>query len=354
MLILARSELRYARTFVRQMADVLELALERGVKVVSNAGGLDPAGCAEAVDALGTGARVAHVEGDDLRERFPGAIAANAYVGGWGIVEALERGADVVVTGRVADAALVSAPAAWRFGWARDDWDRLAGAVVAGHVLECGAHATGGNYAFFREVPGVEHPGFPIAEVYENGSCVITKHPGTGGLVSVETVTAQLLYEIAGPEYLGPDVTARFDTIRLEQEGEDRVRISGVRGAPPPATLKVAVNVLGGFRNSMTLVLTGLDVEEKAALVLRQLELDAEESDVRLVPTGEDVHLRIVVKDRDREKAGRAFSQRVVELALASYPGFHATGPPADASPFGVFRAEYVPAESVEQRVVFH
>lgn len=352
MLILWKSEQGYARTFLAQMEEVLGLALERGVKVVSNAGGLDPAGLAEAIRALGTGARVAHIEGDDLRARFPTALTANAYLGAWGIAEALEGGADVVVTGRVTDASLVVGPAAWYHGWARDDWDALAGAVVAGHVLECGAQATGGNYAFFTEVPDLTHPGFPIAEVHEDGSSVITKHPGTGGQVSIGTVTAQLLYEIDAPAYVGPDVVARFDTIRLEQEGPDRVRISDVRGEPPPPTLKVALNEVGGYRNSITLVLTGLDIEEKAELLLASLPLDAEEVDVRRFPCGEDVHLCITVKDRDADKVGRRFSQAVVELALSSYPGFYATAPPRDASPYGVYRAACVPADSVEYRVV--
>jgi hypothetical protein len=192
-------------------------------------------------------------------------VSANAYLGGWGIAAALEAGADVVVTGRVTDASLVVGPAAWWHGWGPTEWDALAGAVVAGHVIECGPQATGGNYAFLDEITDRRYPGFPIAEVAEDGSSVITKHPGTGGLVSVGTVTAQLLYEIAGPEYLGPDVTTHFDTIALAQDGEHRVAISGVRGSPPPATLKVALNDVGGFRNTMTLVLTGLDVEAKAA-----------------------------------------------------------------------------------------
>ncbi len=338
----------YARTFLRQLEEVLGTCVERGIKVVSNAGGLDPAGLADAVRALDTGARVAHVVGDDLRGRFPGALTANAYLGAWPITEALEQGADVVITGRVTDASLVVGPAAWRHGWRRDDWDALAGAVVAGHVLECGAHCTGGNYAFFTEVPGLERPGFPIAEVDENGSSTITKHPGTGGEVSIGTVTAQLLYEIEGPRYLGPDVTARFDTIRLEQEGPDRVGISGVKGEPPPPTLKVALNFLGGYRNSATLVLTGLDVDAKADLVLRSLSLDVAELDVRR----DGRQLRITAKDPDEKKVGRAFSSAIVELALASYPGFHATGPPGEASPYGVYRAEYVDAASVPYEVV--
>ena len=174
---------------------------------------------------------------------------------------------DIVITGRVTDAAVVCGPAAWHHGWTEDDWDALAGAVVAGHVIECGTQATGGNYSFFQEVPGLVRPGFPWAEVAADGSSIIGKHDGTGGQVSVGTVTSQLLYEIGSPAYLGPDVTARFDTIELTEHSPDRVRISGTKGEPPPATLKVAMNELGGYRNDMAIALTGLDVEAKAALV---------------------------------------------------------------------------------------
>ena len=401
MLILARSRQRdpslgYATTFLRQMEEVLGTCAERGIKVVSNAGGLNPAGLAsrlrDLAATLGLDVSVAHVEGDDLmgalaRMQEDGAplahmdtgrplseapsapLSANAYLGGFAVAEALARGADVVVTGRVTDAALVVGPAAWRFRWDRQDWDALAGAVVAGHVIECGAQATGGNYAFFGEVPGLEHPGFPIAELSADGSSVITKHPGTGGEVSVGTVTAQLLYEIGGPLYANPDVVADFSTIRLEQAGPDRVRISGVRGLPAPDTVKVSLNVLGGWRNAMTFVLTGLDVEEKAALVRRSLEGrfagDApgrvETLDIRLVrsdhpdaPTNEEAsaQLRVVVKDRDPDKVGRRFSGAVTELALASYPGFHLTSPPGDASAYGVYWPTLVAAEVVDQVVV--
>lgn len=277
----------YAATFLRQMEEVLGLCIEKGVRVVTNAGGLNPAGLAaklrELAERTGVPARIAHVEGDDVLPRLAelqarghslahldtgrplaeaGAqpVSANAYLGGFGIAACLDAGADVVVCPRVTDASLVVGPAAWHFGWARDDYDRLASAVVAGHVLECGAQTTGGNYAFFGEVPGLEHPGFPIAEVEADGSFVVTKHPGSGGLVSVGTVTAQLLYEIAEPAYRNPDATARFDTIRLEPAGPDRVRVSEVRGEPPPPELKLCINYAGGFRNSMTLVLVGLDV----------------------------------------------------------------------------------------------
>lgn len=399
MLILARSKMKnpdagWARTFLTQLEDVLGSCLDRGIKIVSNAGGLNPAGCADAVRALaerlGLQPRVAYVEGDDVLGRldeFRAAgvelrnadtgeplegmhpITANAYLGGWGIAEALERGADVVVTGRVTDAALVVGPAAWRFGWKRGDWDRLAGAVVAGHVIECGAQATGGNYAFFDEVPGLEHVAFPIAEVFEDGSSVITKHPGTGGLVSPGTVTAQLVYEIASPRYHNPDVTARFDTITLDQDGPDRVRISGVRGEPPPPTTKVGVNTLGGFRNSFTFVLTGLDIEKKAAVAEATLwhaipgGKDAfNEVDVQLLRPDRDdpatneqalAYLKVTVIDADPQKVGRkAFGNAAIEMALATYPGFFGTSLPDEGSPYGVYVPVLIPNELVRQNVV--
>jgi len=398
MLILLKSRQRdpslgYATSFYRQMEEVLGTCVERGIKVVANAGGLNPAGLAERLRqlaaTLGVEVTVAHVEGDDvlatlqrrqeegdalahmdtgkpLADASGAPVSAHAYLGGFGVAEALATGADVVVTGRITDAALVVGPAAWRFGWDRTDWDALAGAVVAGHVIECGAQATGGNYAFFTEVPGLEHPGFPIAEIGADGSSVITKHPGTGGEVSVGTVTAQLLYEIGGPLYANPDVVADFSTIVLEQVGPDRVAVSGVRGRPAPDTVKVSVNLLGGWRNSMTLVLTGLDIDEKAALVRRTLDerLAGEEIadlDVRLVrsdrpdaPTNEQAsaQLRVTAKDADPDKVGRRFSGAVTELALASYPGFYLTSPPGDATAYGVFWPTLIPSTDVDQVAV--
>jgi hypothetical protein len=398
MLILAKNQLRdpaagYARTFLTQMEQVLGRCLDGGVKVVSNAGGLSPARCAEALadlaDRLGLSPRIAYVAGDDLTGRMDELAAAgcrflnldtgeelggrqvltaNAYLGGWGIADALGGGADVVVTGRVTDAALTLGPAAWRHGWGRDDWDALAGAVVAGHVIECGTQATGGNYAFFEEIPGLERPGFPIAEVAADGSSVITKHPGHGGAVTIGTVTAQLLYETGSPRYANPDVTARFDTIRLAEDGSgpDRVAISGVRGEPPPPTAKVALNYLGGHRTTVTLYVTGLDVEAKAALAERTLfssiegGRDAFDSvDVQLVrsdqpdpPSNEQAlaQLRITVKSSDERAVGRAFTSKVTEMALASYPGFF--GGPGGTQAYGVFWPTSVPAELVWQEVV--
>ena len=371
MLILGRQRLKdpaggYAKTFLRQLEDSLGTAVERRVKIVSNAGGLNPAGLADAVRALaarlGLDITVAHVEGDDLLPRaaelgLDGALTANAYLGAWGIAECLNAGADVVVTGRVTDASLVVGPAAAHHGWAPGDLDRLAGATVAGHVIECGTQATGGNFSFFTELDDLGHAGFPIAEIAEDGSAVITKHPGTGGAVTVETVTAQLLYEIQGPDYLGPDVTTRFDTITLAADGPDRVRISGVRGSPPPETVKVCVNTLDGFRNSATFVLCGLDVEAKAALARRQLEtaVGAEGLHWTLARTDHpdadteetaSAFLHATIRTPDPKRA-KAFSRATVELALASYPGFTLTAPPADGTPVGVYRADYVDRSEV-------
>ena len=384
----------WAHTFLAQMEEVLGTCVDRGIKVVTNAGGLNPAGLADQVrllaDRLGISVAVAHVEGDDLLPRIGEltaaghplthldtgsaldtaegtVVSANAYLGAWPIVEALGAGADVVVCPRVTDASLVVGPAAWHHGWSETDWDALAGAVVAGHVIECGPQATGGNYPFFTEVPGLEHPGFPIAEVASDGSSVITKHPGTGGQVSEGTVTAQLLYEIGGHHYPNTDVVARFDTIEVTDEGADRVRLSGTRGLPAPRDVKVCLNLLGGWRNTMTFVLTGLDIEAKADLTLRSLS-DAlggteqfAEFDARLVRSDKvdasteaeaAAQLRITVKDGDAERVGRRFSGAATELALAGYPGLHITAPPGAGTAYGVYWPALVPAELVAPAVV--
>ncbi|MEU8328405.1 acyclic terpene utilization AtuA family protein [Micromonospora sp. NPDC048839] len=366
MLILARDRLRdpdlgYAKTFLRQLETCLGTALERGVRIVTNAGGLNPAGLAAAITALavrlGLPARVGYVEGDALQR--PDALSANAYLGAFGIAACLDGGADVVVTGRVTDASLVVGPAIARYGWGRDDLDELAGATVAGHLVECGAQVTGGNFSFFTELPdGGHRPGFPIAEVHADGSTVLTKHAGTGGAVTVETVTAQLLYEIGGPAYLGPDVVTRLDTVTLRQDGPDRVRVSGARGTPPPPTLKVGVNNLGGFRNSMTFVLCGLDIEAKATLVRGQVEEAVGKDGLEFTLARTDhvdaadteaasALLHVHLRDGDRTRAGRAFSAAAVELALASYPGCTLTTLPGDATPYGVFTADSTPQDAV-------
>ena len=390
MLILAKDRARdaeggYARTFPAQLEEVMGLCLHRGIRVVANAGGLNPAGCARAVEKvaaeLGLAPRVAHVAGDDLLPRLEElraaghdlahfdtgepfgertAVTANAYLGCWGIARALDEGADIVITGRMTDAAVVMGPAAWYHRWSRTDWDRLAGACVAGHVIECGPQATGGNYSFFTEIATDRPLGYPIAEIAADGSSVITKHPGTGGAVSVGTVTAQLLYEIGGPRYANPDVVARFDTIRLSEEGPDRVRVSGVRGEPAPPTLKVCVNYSGGWRNTATFCLTGLDIEEKAALIDRLLWAGAGgrgrfgSVHTELIRTDHAdpgrneqavAFYRVTVKDGDRAKVGRAFKRIPIEMALASYPGFFGPDLTGDAEEFGVYWPASVPSD---------
>jgi hypothetical protein len=371
---LKNPETGYTPTFLKQMEEIMGECLDKKIKVVSNAGGLNPSGLAQELhkiaEKLGLHPKIACIEGDDLMARLSplqeegeafvhldkgvslkeaGAapITANAYLGGWGIALALEKGADIVVSGRVADASLLMGPAAWWFGWKRDDWDRLAGAAVAGHVVECGAQATGGNYSFIEEVPSFLKVGYPIAEIFSDGSSVITKHPGTGGLVSVDTVKAQLLYEVREPSYLTPDVSARFDTIKIAQEAPDRVKISGAKGAPPPETTKVCINCLGGYRNSMTVVLTGLDIEKKAKIFEDALfdnlggRGQYAHEEVQLVKSNKEnpetndeafAYLRISVMDRDQKKVDK-FSSKIVEIGLANIPGFTATAPPAKGTP---------------------
>ncbi len=408
MLILSRTRAKrpgggFARTFVGQMEEVMGTCLDRGIKVVSNAGGLDPDGCAEAVqdvaDKLGLSPTIAYVDGDDLMPRLTelaesGALrpfddgvtygdgslgdpsrflTANAYLGCFGIVEALTQGADIVITGRVTDAAVVCGPAAWHHGWARDDFDQLAGAVVAGHLIECSAQVTGGNYSFFTEIEGRNEIGgrarfgFPWADIAADGSSVIGKHDGTGGQVSVGTVTTQLLYEIGGPEYLGPDVTARFDTVNLLDVNPNQVHVWGVKGQAPPATLKVAMNELGGYRNSFSVALTGLDIEEKAefaaatfwdacpyepgdfeSITSTVVRTDQPDADTQEQATAV---WRVTVKDRDERKVGRAFSDANVHTALSSIPGMYGYGMPGAGSPFGVYKPGTIPSELVPQYV---
>jgi hypothetical protein len=377
MLILGKDQLKdaslgYARSFVTQVGDCLGTALEKGVRIVANAGGLNPAGLVEKLrevaDEQGLSPTIAWVDGDNLAPRaaelgFAGALTANAYLGAFGIARALESGADIVVTGRVTDASVVVGPAIWHFGWEPDQHDQLAGAVVAGHVIECGTQATGGNFSGFLDLPRDAQPlGFPIAEIAADGSSVITKHDGTGGLVSVDTVTAQLMYEVQSTHYLGPDVTVDLTTIELADDGDDRVRISGVRGLAPPRQLKVCVNELGGFRNQMEFVLTGLDIEAKAAWLRAQLDGRVDAASVTWsmgrVPQpdaeteeGASVLLRCVVKDDNAAAVGKPFTAAAVELALASYPGFTLTAPPGAPSPYGIYRPAYVDRDVVEHTV---
>jgi hypothetical protein len=396
MLILAKDRIEdqsagYAKTFLPAIEPLLATIAERGVKVVSNAGGLNPQALAAALTAKIRLANldlvVAVVEGDDISERVASGfgtepfahldtgvaltvdagapVAANAYIGCWGIVEALDRGADIVITGRVTDAAVVIGPAAWFFGWARDAWDRLAGALAAGHVIECGTQATGGNYPFFEEISRWDGIGFPIAEISEDGSAVITRHPGTGGLVSRGTVLSQLLYEIGPPTYLSPDVIGHFDTLQVDDEGDDRVRISGARGSPPPPTLKAGVVLQRGFRNFVTFLLGGDRIEEKAAIVEAQLlkrlggASRFEEVSRQLIaqpPSDRDPArslstLTFGFRHADPKRIDRALSSAAVELALASVPGLTLAELPGKPQACGWFWPTLIPREHVTVRV---
>lgn len=384
----------YATSFVAQMEQVLGTCLDRNIKVVANAGGLNPAGLARRLDdlaqSLGLRPKIAYIEGDDILgslEKLQNAgvtmenldtgqvlaqasvtpITANAYLGAWGIVEALNAEADVVICPRVTDASLVVGPAAWAFAWSRTDWDRLAGAVVAGHILECGAQATGGNFSFFSEIRQPVHPGLPIAEIAPDGSCVITKHPGTGGAVTVETVTAQLLYEIDRPQYLNPDVISHFDTIRLSQDGVDRVAVRGTKGSPAPTSAKVALNYSGGYRNSVTFMLTGLNIEAKARYAEESLFYEVGGRDrfadakVRLIRSDHEnasanaeavARLTVTVRDRDPEKVGRRFFDAATSIGLSSYPGTFSERADRQPTEYGVYWPALIPAEMLNYKVI--
>ena len=353
----------YVGTFLKQVQEVAGTCIEKGIKIVTNAGGLNPKSMADEIEKIleeqGLSAKVAWIDGDDLlgnletlqnegqaftnldtqeklSESDQAALTANVYFGGWAIKEALDQGADIVVCPRVTDAAVVIGPAAWKFNWQRNDYDALAGALAAGHIIECGAQCCGGNYSFFEEVPSFRDVGYPIAEIEKDGTFTVTKHTGTGGLVSVGTVTAQLLYEISTPAYYNPDVIAHFDTMKIEQDGEDRVRVSGTRGSTPPTTHKVCFNTRGPNKQSMEVLLTGLDIEQKAEVYLDAIfhNLGGKEQfddvDVQLIrsdhddpETNEVAHaaLRITVTSSDPKKLGRLFSAKVTELGLAGIPG---------------------------------
>ena len=341
------------------------------------------------LDEMNLSSRVAYIDGDDISkdlqtlqadgEEFNNldkktslkdsgykVLTANTYLGAWGIKEALDQNADIVICPRVTDASVVIGPAAWKFNWQRNDYDQLAGALVAGHIIECGAQATGGNYAFFQEVKSFKNIGYPIAEIHEDGSCVITKHKNTGGMVSVGTVTAQLLYEISTTEYLNPDVTGHFNTLKIKQIDEDQVKISGCKGSQPPSTHKVCVNLAGGYRNGMELILTGLDIEEKANTLTDALfdvlggKEQFDEVIIDLIRQDKDdphTHeeamalLRIIVKSQDPKLVGRIFTAKVVELALANYPGWFSKDSIGSGTPFIVYWPTLINSKYVKELV---
>ena len=387
--------LGYVGTFLKQFRDVAKLCNDQKIKIVSNAGGLNPASMAAEVEniikELNLDLKVAYIDGDDLMPRLDELsssgeklknidknndlfsyekkpLTANAYLGAWGIKEALDNGADVVICPRVTDAAVVIGPAAWKFNWSRNNYDQLAGALAAGHIIECGAQATGGNYSFFKEVPTFKDIGYPIAEINQDGSFIITKHPNTGGLVSVGTVTAQLLYEIGSPAYVNPDVISHFDTLKIEQEAEDRVFVSGCRGSSPPKDHKVCINLAGGFRNGTELLLTGLDIEEKAKLITETIfdsvggKEQFDKVDIQLHRTDKEnpesneqaqAFLRIDVMSQNPDLVGRLFSAKIIELALANFPGWTGRSGVVPSGPYIEYWPALVDSKFIKEKVHF-
>lgn len=387
------SDKGYVATFLKQLKEIAQSCQDKNIKIVVNAGGLNPQSMSLEVqsilDEMNLSSRVAYIDGDDISkdlqtlqadgEKFNNldkktslkdsgykVLTANTYLGAWGIKEALDQNADIVICPRVTDASVVIGPAAWKFNWQRNDYDQLAGALAAGHIIECGAQATGGNYAFFQEVKSFKNIGYPIAEIHEDGSCVITKHKNTGGMVSVGTVTAQLLYEISTTEYLNPDVTGHFNTLKIKQIDEDQVKISGCKGSQPPSTHKVCMNLAGGYRNGMELILTGLDIEEKANTLTDALfdllggKEQFDEVIIDLIRQDKDdphTHeeamalLRIIVKSQDPKLVGRIFTAKVVELALANYPGWFSKDSIGSGTPFIVYWPTLINSKYVKELV---
>ena len=383
----------YVGTFLKQIKEVAKSCKEKNIKIISNAGGLNPKSMANEIKKIlneqSIDMNVAYIDGDDLLPRMKElsdegetfqnidkkislddsgytTLTANAYLGAWGIKEALDNGADIVVCPRVTDAAVVIGPAAWKFNWKRNDYDALAGALAAGHIIECGCQATGGNYAFFKEVPSFDNVGYPIAEILEDGSFYVTKHPGTGGLVSKGTVTAQLLYEIGSPAYINPDVIAHFDTLKIEDIEKDKVYISGCRGSSPPKDHKVCINLAGGFRNGMEVILTGLDIEEKAKVFSDALfnsvggKEQFDEVSIQLHRTDKEnpssneesmASLVISVKSMNAELVGRLFSAKIIELALANIPGFFAQGGVKSSGPVIVYWPALIDSKHIKEKV---
>lgn len=363
-----KPELGYARDFVDQMADVLGLAMEQGVTIIANAGGVAPRSCGDAIAAVlaeqGLNPRVGVVAGDDLMDRLGnwhadgvamdnmddgrtfGAIvdqvsSANAYFGAAPVVRAIEEGAQVIVTGRVTDTGITLAPMMERFGWAEDDWDKLASGIIAGHILECGAQSTGGNYTDWREIDTFHNIGYPIVEVRSDGSFIVTKHEGTGGAVTAKSVKEQLVYEMGDPSaYLTPDVTVDFGSINVEQVGPDRVEISGVRGAAPTDLLKVSMSHTDGYKATGSLMVCGPDARAKSEAFadilfgrLPEFEHtlteyvggDSTWGGLSPAPEPAEVLLRCGVRDHDRAKIGE-FSKMLAAVVLSGPPGVAVTG----------------------------
>jgi len=360
----------YATDFLTMLDRILPDIAEKGIKVIANAGGVNPIGCMEATIELArskglSGLKVGVILGDDILADLPGLIesgeafsnmdtgedlaphldkvsSANVYIGAATVAECLAQGADIVIGGRITDPALVAGPLMYEFGWAPTDYDKLAAATVAGHITECGAQCTGGNFAAWRDVNDYVKIGYPVIEAQPDGTFFVTKHEGTGGLVDRRTVISQLLYEMGDPNaYLTPDVTANFNSAILDEDGPDRVRVSGIQGSPPPETYKVSVSYHTGYKATGQLTVSGPDALDKARLcadiVFGRLELDGcsfteEEKMVEFVGSGvchagivatqdaPEIVLRLGVKSPDRDRVDR-FGMEIVPLVTSGPPG---------------------------------
>ena len=359
-----RAQLGYATDFLDQMRTCLPLVSETGTRIITNAGGINPGGCAEELAKIANGlriqVRIGVVEGDDLTDRLEALLqkgiplrnmetdqelktirkqiqGANAYLGAAPVIKALEQGAQIIITGRVSDPGITVAPLAFEFDWSLQDWDRLAAAVAAGHILECGAQASGGNITDWQDVPSFLNMGYPIVEFLADGSFLVTKHEKSGGLVNRQSVTSQLVYEIGDPaSYITPDVIADFSTIVLEEQGKNRVKVSGVKGRPRTDQLKVSLSYRAGYKAHSTLIVSGPNAVEKCRLVAdllwKRLGLEFEETSTELVghsachphlPPPQDppeILLRLGVRDSHREKV-EAFTKKSTSLVLNSVPG---------------------------------
>ncbi|HTM58149.1 MAG TPA: acyclic terpene utilization AtuA family protein [Candidatus Udaeobacter sp.] len=385
----------YARDFIAQVEETLPTLVSRGVRVITNAGGVNPLGCRAALLEMaqlhGQSIEVAAVAGDDLMSRLgelnaagvtldnmeDGApfqsvrdrvSSANAYFGAWPVVEALASGAQIVVTGRCTDTGITLAPMIHAFGWKPADWDLLASGIVAGHIVECGAQSTGGNFTDWRRVAHFESIGYPLLEASADGSFIVTKHEGTGGRVTVRTVKEQLVYEMGDPRsYITPDVIADFGSIRLEQAGRDRVRVWGVKGRPAPSSLKVSASYFDGWKASGTLIISAPQAAEKArafaTLFWARLGLEFAATHTELVghsscwgplapPTDPpEVLLRLSVRDPDRNKIER-FSKLVPAVILSGPPGVAVTGGRPQAQEVVAYWPALVPRDRVKPKLV--
>jgi len=361
----------YATDFVRMIKRVLPTCQEKGIKIVANAGGVNPQACrnavAEVIKELGiSGVKIGVVEGDDILADLKALVesgeefknmdngeklapflddvkSANVYIGAEPIVEALKQGADIVITGRATDPSVVVAPLAYEFGWDLDDFDKIAAGTIAGHIVECGAQCTGGNFVGWREIPNMAKIGYPIVEARPDGSFTVTKHDGTGGLVNRQTVTSQLVYEMSDPSaYITPDCIADFTSIELTEESENRVGISGAKGRPATDTYKVSISFLEGYKIIGQLTVAGPDAVDKAKLcaeivfdraAMDGAEFTDQEKFVEIVGTNvchagivdppedpAEVVLRIGARSHDRAKLDR-LGMEIVPLVTSGPPG---------------------------------